>query len=189
MANKVSKYFLGETTPMGFKTSFDEQIRSKNFYTYILKGGPGTGKSSLMKKIALEFSDIDDLDLYHCSSDPNSLDAVVLKGAEVAVVDGTSPHVFDANYPGVCQSIVNLGACWDKEKLQKYEEMMEKVKILKEEIKNRQLNVLIEVDGGINQDTVKIALDAGADICVAGTSVFKAQSAKGAIDKLKGETN
>ena len=120
MANKVSKYFLGETTPMGFKTSFDEQIRSKNFYTYILKGGPGTGKSSLMKKIALEFSDIDDLDLYHCSSDPNSLDAVVLKGAKVAVVDGTSPHVFDANYPGVCQSIVNLGECWDKEKLQKY---------------------------------------------------------------------
>lgn len=69
------------------------------------------------------------------------------------------------------------------------EDMMEKVKVLKEEIKNRQLNVLIEVDGGINQDTVKIALDAGADICVAGTSVFKAQSAKGAIDKLKGETN
>ena len=66
------------------------------------------------------------------------------------------------------------------------EDMMEKVRILKEEIKNRHLNVLIEVDGGINQDTVKVAIDAGADICVAGTSVFKAQSAKDAIDQLKG---
>ncbi len=117
MANTVSKYFLGEMTLSGFKTSFDKQISSDGFYTYILKGGPGTGKSSLMKKIALNFSDVDDLDLYYCSSDPVSLDAVVLKKAKAAIVDGTSPHVFDTNYPVILQTIVNLGECWNKEEL------------------------------------------------------------------------
>lgn len=65
------------------------------------------------------------------------------------------------------------------------ENMMEKVIKLKKEIKNRQLNVLIEVDGGINLDTINHAIKAGSDICVVGTGVFKEKDAKVAISKLK----
>ena len=43
-------YFLGGTSPSGFQSKFLEQIKAPGFYTYILKGGPGTGKSTLMKK-------------------------------------------------------------------------------------------------------------------------------------------
>lgn len=64
-------------------------------------------------------------------------------------------------------------------------EMMEKVKILKREIKSRNLCTLIEVDGGINEITAKIAAKNGADICVAGTSIFKSNDMKFAIDSLK----
>lgn len=64
-------------------------------------------------------------------------------------------------------------------------EMMEKVKILKKEIKSRNLCTLIEVDGGINEITAKIAAKNGADICIAGTSIFKSNDMKFAIDSLK----
>ena len=64
-------------------------------------------------------------------------------------------------------------------------EMMEIVKILKREIKSRNLCTLIEVDGGINEITAKIAAKNGADICIAGTSIFKSNDMKFAIDSLK----
>ena len=63
--------------------------------------------------------------------------------------------------------------------------MMSKVKDLKAEAKRRNLPVLIQVDGGIAKDTIRTASDAGVDICVAGTAVFKPEDAKQAIDELK----
>lgn len=64
-------------------------------------------------------------------------------------------------------------------------DMMYKVKAIKEEAKRRNLELLIQVDGGIAMDTIKEASDAGVDICVAGTAVFKPDDAKLAIDELK----
>ena len=61
-------YFLGGVTANGFRTHFSEQILRPDFYTYILKGGPGTGKSTLMKRIAAAFPD-EPVSLYYCSSD------------------------------------------------------------------------------------------------------------------------
>lgn len=122
MFNKLSKYFLGESTKTGFCTSFKAQISQEGFFTYILKGGPGTGKSGLMKKVALEFSDSEDIDLYFCSSDPASLDAIVLKKSKVIIVDGTAPHVFDPDFPGIYQEIINLGECWNSEILKENRE-------------------------------------------------------------------
>ena len=110
-------YFLGGATAGGFRTRFSEQIQQPGFYTYILKGGPGTGKSTLMKRVAAAF-DGEPISLYHCSSDESSLDAVVLEDRGVVIVDGTAPHVFEAKYPLVSQELVNLGACLDKKKMQ-----------------------------------------------------------------------
>ncbi len=64
-------------------------------------------------------------------------------------------------------------------------DMMSKVKDIKKEAQGRNLPLLIQVDGGIAKDTIKVASDAGVDICVAGTAVFKPDDAKGAIDELK----
>lgn len=111
------KYFLGAMTQYGFSTEFGSIIENSDYFTYILKGGAGTGKSSLMKKIAAEFEPTQEIIRFYCSSDPDSLDAVVLTGSKVAVVDGTSPHVFDPKYPGVCQKIINLGDNWNEAEL------------------------------------------------------------------------
>lgn len=63
-------------------------------------------------------------------------------------------------------------------------DMMPKVVALKEEITKRGLDVLIEVDGGINEATIA-QTKVGVDICVSGTGVFKAEDATKAIKKLK----
>ncbi len=56
-------------------------------------------------------------------------------------------------------------------------EQLEKIRILKKHISDNNLATLISVDGGINSDTAKLAIKAGADILVAGAYVF--ESTKG----------
>lgn len=62
-----------------------------------------------------------------------------------------------------------------------------KIKALKEMIDARGLNVDIEVDGGINDKTSKIVTEAGANILVAGSYVFRNENRGQAISALKGK--
>ena len=50
---------------------------------------------------------------------------------------------------------------------------LEKVKALRKEIDTKKMKVEIEIDGGINFNNSKLAVDAGVDILVSGTTVFK----------------
>ena len=52
-------------------------------------------------------------------------------------------------------------------------DVLEKVKKLRNEIDKNKLNTQIEIDGGINFENAKIAIDAGVDILVSGTTIFK----------------
>ncbi len=114
------QFFMGGVTPDGFSTELKVLVSSSEYFTYILKGGPGTGKSTLMKKIADRFGDTEDVTLYYCSADPGSLDAVELHSSKTLIVDGTSPHVFEAMFPGVSQKVINLGAHWDENSLREH---------------------------------------------------------------------
>ena len=64
-------------------------------------------------------------------------------------------------------------------------DMMEKVKKLVEIRKTQKLKFLIEVDGGINQNTIEIAKNAGVDMAVAGSFVFNHSHPSEAIRSLK----
>ena len=64
-------------------------------------------------------------------------------------------------------------------------DMLPKVKEIREEANKVNPELLIEVDGGIGEANIKQAYDAGVDVCVAGTAVFKADSATEAINNLK----
>ena len=60
-------------------------------------------------------------------------------------------------------------------------QMLDKVRFLKE----KRPELVVEVDGGINLDTISMCKDAGVDICVAGSAVFLADDIKAVIEKLK----
>ncbi len=61
---------------------------------------------------------------------------------------------------------------------------LRKVKILKEEIKKQGLDILIEIDGGINEETAPLAVEAGADVIVAGSYIFGEDMAA-RVEKIK----
>ena len=87
----------------------------------ILKGGPGTGKSTLMKRVAEK---LEQGGFYtergYCSADPNSLDIVLAPELNFTILDGTAPHTFDPILPGVTQHIVDLSKAWDRNYLNKH---------------------------------------------------------------------
>lgn len=64
-------------------------------------------------------------------------------------------------------------------------DQMDKVRCIRNEIKRRNLHVDIEVDGGINGDTISVAAAAGANVFVSGSALFGAADRKKAIDDFK----
>ncbi|RLQ95787.1 ribulose-phosphate 3-epimerase [Falsibacillus albus] len=52
-------------------------------------------------------------------------------------------------------------------------------------VKEKNLNVEIEVDGGVNSETIKLCAQAGADVFVAGSAIYNHEDRKSAIEKLK----
>lgn len=64
-------------------------------------------------------------------------------------------------------------------------ETMPKVKAIREEANKRNIDLRIQVDGGIDDKTVTEATKNGADVLVAGSYIFKSQDRKAAIEKLK----
>lgn len=114
----VRNFFIGSNTAEGF-VSYTEEIFGGLKKVHIIKGGPGTGKSTLMKRIALAAEDRGyTVERYYCSSDSESLDGIVIPVLAVGFADGTSPHVMEAKYPGVKESLLDLGALWNTEMLE-----------------------------------------------------------------------
>jgi len=66
-------------------------------------------------------------------------------------------------------------------------ETLDKVKILRKMIDEKKLPIEIEIDGGIDFNNAKLAIEAGVDILVSGTTIFKSNDGnlKKNIDLLK----
>lgn len=108
--------FPGAMGPEGFISCFDHLIEDSQLRRkLILKGGPGVGKSTFMRRIhAALCQGGADSTLYFCSGDPDSLDAVAVPDAGLLILDGTAPHIVDPHIPGARDSIINLGVCLDE---------------------------------------------------------------------------
>lgn len=117
-------YFLGYNSADGFVSLFNELYDPYDGWTlYIIKGGPGTGKSTLMKKLCekadkrgVEYEKI------YCSSDPNSLDGAIFNELKIAIADGTPPHILEPKFPGAVEHLITLNNYWDKDVLKKNRE-------------------------------------------------------------------
>jgi hypothetical protein len=109
-------WFPGGNTARGFHSFYqsimppDEARR-----VIILKGGPGVGKSTFMRRTAELMEAHGQLMEYlHCSSDNNSLDGIVCRAIGFAMIDGTAPHILDPEMPGAADGILNLGVFLDE---------------------------------------------------------------------------
>ena len=111
----VRRYFLGANTARGFFSVYEDFCRpeSGNFL-YVIKGGPGCGKSSFMKDIgkAAEEAGLD-VEYVLCSADPGSLDGVLVPAWHTGYVDGTSPHVMEVSLPAASGAYLDLGQFYD----------------------------------------------------------------------------
>lgn len=113
-------YFAGANTARGFFSCFDHILpRTQQKRMYYIKGGPGVGKSSLMKRMAAaaEEQKVETV-YYHCSSDPDSLDGIALPALGVGMMDGTAPHVYDPVTPGARDTLISLGDFLDEKALE-----------------------------------------------------------------------
>ncbi len=108
-------FFLGANTPYGFRSLFHELYDpADGWCAYILKGGPGTGKSTFMKTIAAKCDAAGvGYETIRCASDPDSLDALRIESKKICIADGTAPHVLEPKFPGAVETTLDLSAFWD----------------------------------------------------------------------------
>ena len=91
---KVKRRFLGAATPIG-PIDYVPSITEGLLKRYFIKGRPGSGKSTMLKKIAIEAEMRGyNVEIYHCGLDPHSLDMVVVRELGFAIFDSTAPHEY-----------------------------------------------------------------------------------------------
>ena len=118
---RIKEFFLGSNTCGGFSSRHTELYKKGFNRVFILKGGPGTGKSTLIKKITHRLlQEGYTVELYCCASDNLSLDGLGLPSLGVVIVDGTYPHIIDPELPGIRDEIINLGSFWNESLLKTY---------------------------------------------------------------------
>lgn len=113
---RIKHVFPGGNTSKGFYSFYDYIIPPDTTRIFIIKGGPGVGKSTFMRKIGEAMLERGyDLEFHHCSSDNGSVDGIVIPAIGIALIDGTAPHVVDPKNPGCVDEIIHLGDYWDEE--------------------------------------------------------------------------
>ncbi|MEW6522511.1 MAG: PRK06851 family protein [Bacillota bacterium] len=123
----IKRVFPGNNTSVGFYSFYDYILPADATRILIIKGGPGVGKSTFMKRIAEAMVDRGyDIEYHHCASDNSSLDGITFPQIGVALVDGTAPHIVDPKHPGAVDEIIHLGDYWNEDGVRHFKkEIME----------------------------------------------------------------
>ena len=100
------EFFLGAISAGGFVSLFDG-LRQEGLRRYIVKGGPGCGKATLIRRLTADLGGGEER--IRCASDPDSLDGTIVGGR--AIVDGTAPHVQEPAFPGCDGDYLPLPPC------------------------------------------------------------------------------
>jgi ribulose-phosphate 3-epimerase len=95
-------------------------------------------------------------------------------------VESLYPHLKNCDYILLMSVFAGFGG-------QKFiEDTYQRVRTLKAEIDRQGLSIPIEVDGGVSASNAAALVEAGAEILVAGSAVFKAESPKEVIEAMRG---
>jgi len=122
------------------------------------------------------------------TSDPASLlNKIKAKGAKAGLVVNANIDVEKVStYLNECDFVLVMSVKAGFGNQSFIPAALEKVKALVVSRKELGLNFEIEIDGGINEETAKMARDAGCDILVSGSTIFNASDAKKMIENLRG---
>lgn len=153
-------YFAAANTSSGFVGWFEGLTSAGCTRRMIIKGGPGTGKSHMLYRMADTASAAGAaVEYYFCSSDPGSLDgiaAVFPDGRVYGVQDGTAPHAAEASLPGARDELFDLGACWDSARLRAARSRIEELNAEKSRAWKRAFSCLASA-GGIRRAALELA--------------------------------
>ncbi|MBM7552120.1 hypothetical protein [Thalassobacillus pellis] len=90
----VKHRYFGASTPEGvvdYIPNLTEELHKR----YFIKGRAGTGKSTLLKKMASAAEELGlDVEVYHCGFDPESLDMIIVRELSFCIFDSTDPHEY-----------------------------------------------------------------------------------------------
>lgn len=122
MEKKQITFYLGANTPSGFVSRFEKVVSNAECdKAYVIKSGPGTGKSTFMKKIVATAEDKGyTAERYYCSSDVNSLDGLYIHEKDFSMIDGTPPHTVEPCYPGAQETILSFYESFDVDYLKEH---------------------------------------------------------------------
>lgn len=129
-------FFSGSNSGEGFYNCFAGVIPPWEWVNryFMIKGGSGVGKSTLMRRVAeMAEEGGDEVEYFYCSGDPDSLDAVRLVKRGIVFADATAPHCMDPAYPGAVEEILNLGDHIRREEIVKYRAEVEELTKKKKE--------------------------------------------------------
>lgn len=116
----VTQYFLGGNTAAGFVSYYDGFCSGAEDFLWVIKGGPGCGKSSFMKTVGQAAQDAGlYVEYVLCSGDPASVDGVYFPALHMGYVDGTAPHTLEVATPGAAGLYLDLGQFYDYAALKK----------------------------------------------------------------------
>ena len=113
------QFFLGANSAEGFSSLYDQWVDQKSIQAfYVIKGGAGCGKSTLMGRVAQNVeAEGYAVEYIRCSGDPDSLDGIFIPRKGAAMVDGTAPHVMDPAFTGATGHYIDLGEGYDRKVL------------------------------------------------------------------------
>lgn len=166
--NKLD-FLLGALSPTGFCGYYAQAVSDNGGTTAaLLKAAPGCGKSTLLKRVADELVlQGEKVELIHCSQDPQSLDGVICKKRKFVIVDATSPHSLEPEYPIAFEDIISLYSALDRGFLQQNRKalvtLFKKCKGLQERATR-----YITAAGSLLQDSMRVAVSC--------TDIAKAQA-------------
>ena len=131
--------FASAITPDGMMNYLDTIVgpcRKK----YIIEGDPGTGKSTILQKVARAAIERGyDVELYHCPLNPEKIEHIVIPRLGVALTKSIEPHTYT---PAPQDTIVNMNECLSPEVMEKYKAEMEEDKAVFEELFNSAIKLI-----------------------------------------------
>ena len=110
------RWVMGSNSQNGFYSLFGQFTEpAADWQPILIKGGPGSGKSTLMKQVVrLALQRGQPVEEIRCSSDAASLDGVILPQIKTVLLDATPPHALEPQFPGAVEQPYSLCDCWNE---------------------------------------------------------------------------